>query len=79
MVRAFKLVDDINLRPEKEYNLVEVLIESEKSDVDKTGDEYQSMPNPTPNLTQPHANLSSAICQIKVGVDKDDDDILDKL
>ena len=75
MVRASKLVDGIDLGPEKEYNPAEVLIDSEESDVDETGDQPQSMTN----STQPHADLSSAIRQVKAGTDKDNGNILDKL
>ena len=75
VVRASKLVDGIDLGPKKEYNPVEVLIDSEESDADETGDQPQSMTN----STQPHADPSSTIRQMKAGTDKDDGDILDKL
>lgn len=79
MVRASKLADRIDLGLEKEYNPVEVFVDSEKSDADNFGDAndlgdyFQS----TTDLTQPPVDPSLAIHQLKAGVNKED--ILDKL
>ena len=75
VVRASKLVDGIDLGPEKKYNLAKVLIDSKESDANKIGDQPQSMTN----LTQTHADPSSAIRQVKAETNKDNGNILDKL
>lgn len=67
VVRASKLVDNIELGPEKEYDLAEVLIDWEESDADDTGDQSLSMTN----SIQPYTDLSSAIRQMKAGIDKE--------
>lgn len=77
MIRASKLVDGINLRPEKEYNSAEIFVNSKKLDADDLEDNFQLMPSSMQLLLPTNANPSSVVCQVKTGFN--DGNILDKL
>lgn len=45
VAKASKLIDNIDFRPEKEYNPIELFVDSAKLDVYKPGDDFQLMPS----------------------------------
>ncbi len=52
MVRAFKLVDGVDLGPAKDYDPAEVLVDSENSDTEDSGEDSQLRSRSTQHLVK---------------------------